>query len=193
MSPPQVDIETSVQRLFDADTAGEAALVPPGGDVLITYTVTNPGVVPIGDVEVSDSGLGTPVFQSGDTDSDGLLDSDETWVYTVTVTAPDEGSVNATGTVMGSGPSTVGADGSSVDGAEVTDADDHHYTASVPAIDVETTVQTTFDADDPNGPMVAPGGDVLVTYTVTNPGPVALSDVAVDDDAFGPAMRRAVG
>ena len=52
--------------------------------------VTNPGNVPIADVEVTDDQAGVdPAFQGGDTDGDGLLDPSETWTYEATGTATE--------------------------------------------------------------------------------------------------------
>jgi uncharacterized repeat protein (TIGR01451 family) len=184
VSPPRIDIETTVQGLFDADTA-DGPPVPPGGDVLITYSVTNPGAVPILSVAVADSEYGTPVYVSGDTDGDNQLDPGETWIYTLTTIAPATGVHGATGTVNGVGANTIGATGATKPGIGVTDADDHYFTSSVPGIHLETTVQTLFDADVANGPLVAPASNVLLTYTVTNTGPVGLSNVSVADNENG--------
>ena len=53
-----------------------------GGYVVYTYTVTNPGVVPISAVSVADDKC-TPVTRiSGDININKLLDVSESWVYT---------------------------------------------------------------------------------------------------------------
>ncbi len=53
-----------------------------GGPVVFTITVTNPGVVPLSNVGVSEDILGSNIrFISGDINGDSKLDPSETWVY----------------------------------------------------------------------------------------------------------------
>jgi hypothetical protein len=69
------------------------ATVMTGQSATFTYAVTNPGDVPLSNVTVVDDN-GTPgktsddfqpTYVSGDTNSNGLLDTTETWTYTATV------------------------------------------------------------------------------------------------------------
>jgi hypothetical protein len=53
-----------------------------GGDVTYTYTVTNPGVVAMHNVAVTDNKCSPVSYASGDANSNGLLDPGETWTYT---------------------------------------------------------------------------------------------------------------
>jgi uncharacterized repeat protein (TIGR01451 family) len=53
-----------------------------GGDVTYTYTVTNPGVVPIYDVAVTDDKCASVSLVSGDMNTNNLLDPSESWIYT---------------------------------------------------------------------------------------------------------------
>ncbi len=55
-----------------------------GGSVTYTYTVTNPGVVAMNGVTVTDDKCSPVVWTGGDTNGDSLLDSTETWTYTCT-------------------------------------------------------------------------------------------------------------
>jgi len=57
-----------------------------GETITYTYTVTNPGDCPLKDVSVEDDVAGTADYESGDTNEDGLLDTDETWTFTATYT-----------------------------------------------------------------------------------------------------------
>ena len=186
VSTPQIGLETTVQTTFDADTNSSYPLVDENGDVLITYTVTNEGNTPLSDVTVADTTFGTPVYSSGDTDGDGLLDLGEVWIYTITVPAGAAGEVSSSATATGTGPDTIAVDGSTVPGVTVTDTDPHGWFTVHPEIGLETTVQTTFDADTNSSyPLVDENGDVLITYTVTNEGNTPLSDVTVADTTFG--------
>src|SRR5206468_4151390 len=63
-----------------------------GGDqVTYTYLVTNTSPAgaqdPLHGVTLGDSD-GTPVYVSGDANTDGILQNTETWTYTLTVTPP---------------------------------------------------------------------------------------------------------
>ncbi|MFZ3054707.1 MAG: ice-binding family protein [Minisyncoccales bacterium] len=53
-----------------------------GGDVTYTYTVTNPGVIAIHDIFVTDDKCAPVSYISGDNNGDKLLDTSEVWVYT---------------------------------------------------------------------------------------------------------------
>ncbi|MDO8469083.1 MAG: hypothetical protein Q7S29_04985 [Candidatus Peribacter sp.] len=53
-----------------------------GGKVTYTYEVSNPGVVALHYVQVTDDTCGSPRYVSGDSNEDNALDMDETWTYT---------------------------------------------------------------------------------------------------------------
>jgi uncharacterized repeat protein (TIGR01451 family) len=79
--------------------SGLGPLLPVGATVTWTYLVSNPGDVPLAGVTVTDSRPGvTPAYQSGDANSNGVLDPGETWVYTATGTVT-AGPYSNTGTV----------------------------------------------------------------------------------------------
>lgn len=59
-----------------------------GGNITYTYTVTNPGVVAIHDVSVIDDKCSSISSPSGDTNGNGLLDVNETWIYKCTANVP---------------------------------------------------------------------------------------------------------
>jgi len=68
-----------------ADTEAAA----PGETVTYTYTVTNDGEVPLSGVTVNDSNPSVSAdYDSGDTNSDGLLDLGEIWIFTADYTIP---------------------------------------------------------------------------------------------------------
>jgi hypothetical protein len=59
-----------------------------GGNVTYTYTVTNPGVVAMNNVNVTDNKCAPVSYAAGDTNSNGLLDPGEVWTYTCTTNVP---------------------------------------------------------------------------------------------------------
>ncbi len=89
-----INIETATNTL-DADSA-PGPTIPVGDVATITYTVTNSGSVALSSIVVTDNngtaGTGddfNPTFVGGDANANTILDLDETWTYTssVTVTA----------------------------------------------------------------------------------------------------------
>ena len=57
-----------------------------GSQAAFTYVVTNNGNMPLSDVSVTDDQGAIPVFQGGDVNDDGVLDLNETWIYTASAT-----------------------------------------------------------------------------------------------------------
>ncbi len=177
---PEIDIEKATNGL-DADTP-TGPEIPVGETLTWTYTVTNPGDVALDDVQVTDDN-GTPgdtsddfilTLAGGDTNGDGLLDPDETWIYEATGTA-EEGQygniaeVEAKVVVVGGAALAVG------------DSDPSHYFGILSGIDVEKATNGQ-DADTETGPIVAAGDQVTWTYAVTNTGNGDLFDVTLIDD-----------
>ncbi|MEH2568857.1 beta strand repeat-containing protein [Bradyrhizobium sp. AZCC 2289] len=115
---PSIHIE-KVTTGFDgtANHTGDGISILAGSGVTWTYTVTNDGNVDLSNIAVTDSKGVTPVYVSGDTNGDHILETTETWVYKATGTAV-LGGYNNTGTATGHlGSSTVSDDdGSSYTG-----------------------------------------------------------------------------
>jgi len=59
-----------------------------GGHVIYTYTATNPGIVALHDVSVTDNKCSPVTFSSGDANRNSLLDPGETWTYTCQTNVP---------------------------------------------------------------------------------------------------------
>jgi uncharacterized repeat protein (TIGR01451 family) len=59
-----------------------------GGNVTYSYTVTNPGTVPMSNVNVVDDKCSPVSYVSGDANGDNLLEPGETWVYTCKTNVP---------------------------------------------------------------------------------------------------------
>jgi hypothetical protein len=173
---PAIHIEKATNGQ-DADTP-TGPLVAAGSTVTWTYAVTNPGNVPLSNVGVRDNN-GTPsnpaddfsaTFVNGDTNSNGLLEPGETWVYQATGIA-----------VAGQYRNVATATGTDPIGQTATATDPSHYFGVDSAIDVEKATNAQ-DADTPTGPLVLSGSIVTWTYVVTNPGNVPLSNVVLRDD-----------
>src|SRR5205807_1710557 len=130
--------------------------------------VTNTGNEPLDNVTVSDDKLGAITSFSGDTNSDGKLDTTETWIYTKTATA-QVGQVTNTGTVNGSGD---------ISHTGVTDHNPANYFGAQPGIHIVKFVNGQ-DADAAPGVQVAAGCMLMFTYFVTNTGNEPLDNVTV--------------
>jgi uncharacterized repeat protein (TIGR01451 family) len=116
------------------------------------------------------------ILQSGDTNNNGALDVNETWVYTctTTLTATHTNTVTATGFAAGL---------SSVDTASST------VVVGIPTIPpLIHVVKTPNIFVTPAG-----GGAVTYSYLVTNPGTVPLSDVSITDNLCTGLPGRVIG
>ncbi len=163
-------------------TAGSTATVESGSTVVWTYEVTNTGNVPLSNIVITDDNGTpgnpaddfTPTFNpAGDTNSNGKLDTNETWTYSASGTAAPGEHTNV-GSATGTPPT----------GASVSSTDSDSYFGSAPAI---TLVKLTNGADHNAVPGVyIPVGDAVVwTYQITNSGNVDLTGVTVTDDRIG--------
>ena len=169
----------------DANTATGPTL-PVGSTATFTYVVTNPGNVALASVTVRDDN-GTAgntaddfnaTFQSGDTNSNGRLDTTETWTYqaTRTVTA---GQYSNIGTVTGNPVDPTGGDIAGI--ADATDTDPSNHFGATAGINVVKSTNGQ-DANTAPGPTLAVGSTATFTYVVTNTGNVPLGTVVVRDD-----------
>jgi large repetitive protein len=172
--------------LKTADVTG-LSVPPVVGDVLAySITVENSGNVTISNVALvdtlTDASGGTqsldavPTLVSGD-DGDGLLQVDEIWIYSATVTLTqamiDAGGLSNTATVSGETPG----------GGPVEDiSDDDGTGASDPTA---TTFDRTTSMTVIKVPSItsdaAVGDEITYTYTVTNTGNVLLRAVTLAD------------
>ncbi len=154
---------------FDGATSGDGLTILTGESIGWRYTLTNAGNVALSDVTVTDDQAGvSPEYVSGD-DGDGLLEIGETWIYQATGTAI-AGAYSNTGTASGSYTDTAGHTGTD------TATDTSSYFGANPQIAID---KVTNGADGQN---ILVGTELTWTYTVTNVGNVALSDVTVTDD-----------
>ena len=139
-----------------------------GDTVTYTFSVTNPGKLPLSNVTVTDPRCASaPTFLSGDVNTDKILSGTEVWKFECshTITAADGDPVLNTATATG-----VNA------GRKVSDQDSHSIDVIHPNISLVKT------ANPVSGP---PGTPVTYTYVVKNTGDTTLLNVKVDDDILG--------
>jgi hypothetical protein len=153
------------------------ALPGGAGSVTYNYTVWNVGgQQALTDVTVTDDKCSPVTLLSGDLNSNGKLDPGEKWKYSCTTTL----SQTTANTSIATGYS-----------------DDSYHQATI-----ATAIATVAVGVPLNPPLIniikvpsrlTPfpfgGGNVKYTYTVTNPGVVAMHDVVVTDDKCGPVSR----
>jgi hypothetical protein len=136
------------------------------GAVTYTYKVANIGTVAMRDIKVTDDKCAAVALISGDTNSNNWLDTNEVWTYTCKTTVSQ--TTTNTATVIGYDAGGL----SVVDVANATVV----VGSPLPAPFIHVVKKPV--------PLVLPlgGGAVTYTYTVTNPGVVALSNVSLTDD-----------
>jgi hypothetical protein len=160
--------------LIDIQKVPDPLALPAGpGSVAYSYTAKNIGGTSAVDVTVTDDKCAPVTMISGDTNANKKLDPGESWKYACTATL----SQTTTNTAVATGYS---------------DDAYHHAAVSTAIATVVVGASTTPPLIDivkvPSRltPFPFGGGDVTYAYTVTNPGVVALHDVAVTDDMCAP-------
>ncbi|UZJ27067.1 hypothetical protein RHODO2019_19095 (plasmid) [Rhodococcus antarcticus] len=181
-------------------TAAEDAEVPPGAVLAVsaalrlTYLVTNPGLVALKITSiVDDNGTPTtaddvtPVYVSGDTNGNGLLDPGETWLYTAVGVSGAPQTVTAGGhldtvTVQGYDAATSVLVGS---------ADPTSWTGTLPLLQIGKDINAvdplhptvTEQADTTaTAPHLAAGSPVVFTYRVSTTSTTPLTVGQLTDD-----------
>ncbi|MFH1175768.1 MAG: GEVED domain-containing protein [Acidobacteriota bacterium] len=158
----------SVAVSLEKATNGQDADLPPGpvlpvgAAVSWTYLVTNQGTEQLTDISIEDD-QGVTV-----TCPKSVLDPAESMTCTASGTA-QAGQYANLGTVTAYLPS----------GAPTLTSDPSHYFGQTLLLEKATNGE---DADSPPGPFLEIGASVAWTYLVTNPGPEAITGVAVSDD-----------
>jgi uncharacterized repeat protein (TIGR01451 family) len=150
------------------------ALAHDGDKLTYAISVTNPGTTALHNVTVTDQikgqthgcdAGGGPTLTGGDANSDGLLQSTETWTYSCTYTVQH---------------SDEDANHNIVNVASVTGRDNSGHTVGPITDDATTKVIHPAIAIDKTGPATGQAGDKIgYTLTVTNPGDTPLGDPTV--------------
>lgn len=160
---------TGIQKLplINVTKVPTPAALPLGpGSVTYNYTTTNIGETPIINMWIKDDKCSNVNYVSGDTNNNGALDLTETWLYSCTKV------VSQTET------NTVTAYGKSAEGWETYDTANATVVVSLPIVAPLIHLVKT-----PNiFVLPAGGGQVIYTYTITNPGTVPLNNVSITDD-----------
>jgi hypothetical protein len=150
----------------------------PGEPVVWTYTVTNIGLIPLNrdEIDVTDNRGVTPLYVSGDTGPDNVMDPGEFWIYKA------RGRAAAVGSRLLDGKCYRNIGRVTIIGAEygqlaISDSDPSGYCIKLPGIEID---KVTNGSD---GPLLIPGEAIVWTYTVKNTGdvPFARSEISVTD------------
>jgi uncharacterized repeat protein (TIGR01451 family) len=168
-----IDINKSVQSLFDADSPDPGPAIAAGTPVKFTFVVTNLGNSTLTNVAVNDDQLGAISCPK----STLLADEEMTCERTAAAAGVPHRNV---ATVEATGPITLDEDGDSVAGEIVVDSDDANYRGVAPSISIVTKVNGA-DANTTPGITVELNADLNLTYEVTNTGAYPLTDVVVAD------------
>jgi hypothetical protein len=153
-------------------------LALPGGpgSVVYNYTVSNPGIVALSNVAVTDNKCSPLTFVSGDINNNGMLDTNEIWHYTCTSTLSQTTTNAATATGQANGLTALDVANATV-------------VVSVPGLPNTGVVPPLIHIIKKPSVFTVPyNGVVTYTYVVSNPGVVPLNNVSVADDKCSPVL-----
>jgi uncharacterized repeat protein (TIGR01451 family) len=158
----------------DLTKTADQLVVNVGDDVSYTFTVDNTGDSDLTDVKVTDDLPGCTLSMPSGDDGDGVLQPDETWIYTCSVTAGSDDLENTASVTA-----TDEAGGTAGDDSATVLVDVIH-----PGIELTKTADST---------LVNVGGTVAFTLTVGNTGDSDLTAVEVTDDLSGCTLSATSG
>jgi hypothetical protein len=171
--------EQTTPQIGITKTSYPTTLTNGGGMVTYTYSVWNIGKrTALGSVAVTDDKCGPVTLQSGDLNNNFKIEANETWTYTCKVALSQTTTNTATA---------------------VAHSDDAYQTETIAKAVATVTVGGTPTVrplikitKNPSRttPFPVGGGNVTYTYKVTNPGTVAIHNVAVTDNKCGPVDGR---
>lgn len=166
-----VKVEEDAPAIKVDKSADPTSLPANGGNVTYTYLVSNIGNVPLLDITIDDDKCSPLTFGGGDTDSDGVLDTSETWKYTCTDTIT--ATTTNTATVKGKHK-----------GQTYMDTDK----AVVIVNDIQTAPLYKIKVTKSANPVSLPvgGGNVVYSYVIDNQGTAPLNNIVVSDNKCAP-------
>lgn len=159
-----------VPPLIDVVKVPSPLALPNGpGNVTYTYTVRNIGTVPMTDVTMVGDTCAPINLVSGDTNNDGKLDVNETWVYTCATQLSETHTNTVVATGWANGISAVDI-------------------ASANVVVGQPIIPPLIHVTKVPSPLALAAGGGMVTYTdeVTNPGTVPLTNVRLTDNKCSP-------
>ncbi|NRD22525.1 tandem-95 repeat protein [Winogradskyella litoriviva] len=176
----------AINIVKDASTPNTGC-VGEGDLVTYTFTVTNTGDVSINSITITDDLLGGDITATltlvGDSNSNGLLDPTETWVFTApdyTITQDDVDAGNITNNVTANGLQPDGTTSVVATDTYIIDANNTDVTLCN-----DGAINIVKDASTPNTGCVGEGDLVTYTFTVTNTGDVSINSITITDDLLG--------
>ena len=186
-----------------ATGGSDPAIIDAGDTIIYRYEVTNTGSLTENNIAIADNGptfngvAGTPFVPADFTEVTGAgagtgsaatLGPGQTVVFEATYTLTELDILRAAGVDDGVSNVATAASTAITDPADI--ATSNTVTTEIPAR-TGLTIVKTFDLDDTNGSVddVAEVNEVITyTYTVTNTGNVALTNVRVDDEHQGSTL-----
>jgi hypothetical protein len=164
-----------------------ASEVVTGSSVTYTYVETNDGNVPLKNPSVTDDKCSPVAYQSGDTNTNDVLDPGEAWTFTCTVTNLTQ---NTTNTAVGHG-TFEGPNGDE----DVTFCSDPSSPPAGVRCDQDERAQATVTVLNPSTRLTKAASASVVTtvsytYQETNDGQVPLTSVSVSDDKCSPVVYQ---
>lgn len=184
-TPPTLTVYDDDNPSFTIAKAVSSASIAAPGTLTYTITVDNNGSAILTGLSITDSLTQNgsartlssgPTLTSGDSNSDGILQDTETWIYTATY-AVTQGNIDTGGSFSNTATFDTAETSPQTSAAAVTTI------TQSPSFTIDK--QFTFSVD--NGvPNKADVGDVIAyTYDVTNTGNVTISNVSVSDAHSG--------
>ncbi|MBP7961504.1 MAG: DUF11 domain-containing protein [Caldilineaceae bacterium] len=169
-------VVTVVTPVINVVKTANPTVILANQNVAYTFVVTNPGNVPLSSVTVSDNKCASVVYQSGDTNTNNVLETSESWTYTCSQAL----SSTTTNIVTVSGQPATPA-GVPLPGiGRVQDTDTVTVTVIAPGIDIVKSVAPA---------TIYVNGTVTYTFRVSNTGNITLGSVAVADNKCSPLTR----
>ena len=170
------DIQNPDPGIHMEKSASPSELPAGGGSVLYNFFVFNDGNVPLSDISVTDDKCSPVVFLNGDTDSDGKLDTNETWHYSC--------SQNLTETTTNTATAKGRHGQKWVSHTEEVTVKVGELPPPPPPPQEELGIKVKKSADPAT--LGVEGGSVTYTYVVTNTGNTSLHNISISDDKCSP-------